>query len=737
MARQRLIRSLWFLLALLLAALVALLCWEPFLAEQPGPPPPPRAYAAEIIRDEWGVPHIHGRSDADVTFGVGWAHAEDDFATLQDVLAMTRCRYGALAGAEGAAVDYVCHLFAPRALVRRQYGALPADTRALLDGYASALNLYAARHPGEVRLARLFPVNGEDVATGFALRLPFFGGVDRQLKPLVEGSGFAHEYGPPMPGFAPLPFWQGGGDSQDAPNARPLPLPMGEAAADAGSNAFAVAPRRAGDGVTRLVSNTHQPWRGAVAWYEMEIRSDSGWHFEGASFPGSPYPFLGHNEVLGWTNTINRPDLADVYRLVLNKAGTHYRLDGQWLPLERERVWLPVRLGPLVLPVPRWIARARHGPVIENRNGAFALRYAGIDTIGALDEWYRLGKARNFAEWQAALSRMDIPSTNFTYADAAGNIGYFYNARIPARKPGFNWRGVLPGDRSDLIWQRPVAWTAIPKVINPASGYVFNANNTPFLAAGPGSELDPARTPPEMGVETDVTNRTRRAARMLAASPVLGRAELERIKYDTGYDNAGAVKAMLDGIAALDLSHEPELKHAQALLASWDFDADGKGPADTLAVMVLKEATSAAYNHRQPLPPREVLTRAAAHLMRWFGRLDVPLGTAQRLRLGRTDLPMDGGGDTLRAATSYDLSPTDGRLVVKHGDSFVLFVEWPRGGAVRSQSVVPFGAATTRPGSPHYTDQSRLFLARQLKPVRFTPQDVAAHAVTRRLIATP
>ncbi len=561
MVRRWISRTGWTLLVLVLTVLFALLNWEPFLAAQPGAPPGARAYKVEVIRDEWGVPHIQGATDPDVAFGVAWAHSEDDFSTLQDVLAMTRCRYGAIAGQDGAASDYVCHLFAPRDLVRKQWPGIPADTRVLLDGYASGLNLYAARHPREIKLARLFPVNAEDIATGFILRLPFFAGVDRQLESLIEGGPLAHEHGPPLLGHKALPYPEGGGDSEPATASS---LPTNED----GSNAFAIAPARAPDGATRLVSNTHQPWRGGVAWYELKVQSGSGWHFAGATFPGSPFPLLGHNKNLGWTNTVNRPDLADIYQLSVSPVGNQYRLDGKWHPLEDSRVWLPVRLGPLVLPVPRMVARSAHGPVIRNAKGAFAIRYAGIDTIGVIDEWYRLGKASDFAEWQAILARMDIPSTNFTYADRKGNIAFFYNARIPARLPGFDWRGGLPGDRSDLIWQHPVAWSAIPKVINPASGFVFSANNTPFIAAGPGSELNPANFAPEMGIETDLTNRTRRALKLLTATKFIGRAELERIKFDTVYERAGAVKWMLDAIAALDLKREPELQRAQALLAA-------------------------------------------------------------------------------------------------------------------------------------------------------------------------
>ena len=214
-----------------------------------------------------------------------------------------------------------------------------------------------------------------------------------------------------------------------------MPLPWGEDGALDGSNAFAVAPKKSG-GETILVSNSHQPWRGGVAWYELTVQSDQGWHFTGANFPGSPYPFLGHNEHLGWTNTVNRPDLVDVYKLVLDKDGTHYKMDGNWLPLLKRRVLLPVRFGPIVLPVFKTVYRSVHGPVIVNKNGAFAFRYAGIDRLGQLDAYYRLNKATDLAQWQAVLARMEIPSTNFIYGDEKGTYRLCLQRGDPRPKAG-------------------------------------------------------------------------------------------------------------------------------------------------------------------------------------------------------------------------------------------------------------------------------------------------------------
>ena len=724
-----------------LLGLVGLMVWEPFAASS-GAPPPAHAYRADITRDEFGVPHIHGATDADVTFGVGYAHAEDDFATLQDVLAMTRGRYGAIAGADGAKIDYALALLDARGTAQRHYGELPADVRALLEGYAAGLNRFASTHPGEVKLARLFPVNGEDVATGFALRQPFFFGLSDFIGPLVTDTPLPREHGPVLDGTHQPDYAHGGGDqlSAEPQPTKPAPIAMGEDGALAGSNAFAVAPARSGDGVTRLVSNAHQPWRGGVSWYELVIESDTGWHFAGANFPGVPFPVLGHNDTLGWTFTVNRPDLTDVYALTTSADGTRYQLDGKWLPLQRRSVMLPVRFGPFVIPIWKTVYGTAHGPAIRNAHGTFAMRYAGIDEIGIINQIYRMTRARHLADWQAAMATQGLPSFNVVYADREGHIAYIYNARLPDRKPGFNWRGVLPGDRSDLIWAGPVAWNKVPQLVDPKSGFVFNSNNTPFVAAGPGSELDPKAFAPELGVETDVTNRTRRAVKLMAATNPIGRAQLEAIKYDRGYERVGYVAWMLDAIARLDVKGDADLAKAQALIGGWDLQADGRNPGDALAVMVLKNAMKESYNQAPAPDARKELEFAAHHLLKYFGRLDPPLGDVQRVRQGPigskwVDYPMDGGGDTLRAATSWNIDPHDGRLLIKHGDSFVMFIEWPKGGGpVTSQSIQPFGAATTRPRSAHFADQVPLFSAHKLKPVHFMRDDIAAHAKSHEVV---
>jgi acyl-homoserine-lactone acylase len=706
-------KILYVLLVLIALAGVGGLVWEP-LSASASKAPPLRKYDVEIVRDDFGVPHIYGKTDADTAYGLAYAHAEDDFSTIEDVVAMTRGRYGALAGKDGAQVDYVFHLLGVQDTVERQYKDIPADVRAMLDAYAAGLNHYVDKHPDEVRLSKLFPVSGKDIVAGFVLRAPFFYGLDSHIGALVEGKPLPREKAAAMPA------------STVSRN-----TPLGHDADMNGSNAWAVAPSRMADGKTWLISNSHQPLEGQVAWYEAVVHSDEGLDMAGALFPGSPFVLLGHNRHLGWTNTVNRPDLVDVYKLVLNEAGDKYRYDGKWMPLQKKRVWLPVKFGWFTVPVPQTLYRSVHGPVIKNDKGSFAIRYAGIDNVKGVEQYHRITKARNWDEWTRAMSTGGITGTNFIYADKTGRVAYIYNALFPDRKPGFDYTKVLPGDISAPVWKGPVGFDRYPKIVAPASGFVQNANNSPYLAAGPGSELDPAKISPYLGVELGMTNRGLQGTGLMVADSSITPEELVAIKMNTSYSKTGWVREWMNRLLVIDTRKAPELAAAQKLLATWDWSSDGVGRADALAEGVIRQAARASYRG-DPLPDaRATLKEVVDEFQKRFGRIDPALGDIQRLRRGNVDLPILGGTDVLRATTMWDRDQPDGKFRVRHGDSFVMLVRWDKAGAVLSESIQPYGAATNRPNSPHYTDQMKLFVAGKYKPVYFEWADAVKNAKRR------
>ncbi|RRQ51487.1 penicillin acylase family protein [Sphingorhabdus wooponensis] len=697
-------KFLWASLALVGVVAGAGALWEPLAAT--GYEMPKRSYDVEIVRDEFGVPHINGKTDADTAYGLAFAHSEDDFATIQDVVAMTRGRYGAIAGSDGAKVDYVMHLLGVRETAETRYMELSPEVRAVAEAYAAGVNHYAAKHPEEVRLSKLFPVTGQDIVTGFVLRAPFFYGLDAAIGALTEGKPLPKESAAPM-------------------------TPIGRDPEMNGSNAFAIAPKRMADGKTWLISNSHQPYEGQVAWYEAVTHSGEGLDMAGALFPGSPFVLLGHNRHLGWTNTVNRPDLIDVYKLVMNKAGDQYRYDGKWMPLSSKRVWLPVKMGPFNLPVPQTIYRSIHGPVIKNDKGYFAIRYAGIDNVKVVEQYYRNTKATNWDEWTKSMAIGGIPATNFIYADKTGRIAYIYNALFPNRKPGHDYTKLLPGDTSAVMWEGPVGFDRYPKIVNPASGFVQNANNTPFLAAGPGSEMNPADYSPYLGIELGMTNRGLRATELLAADTSITPQELLAIKMDMIYSKKSWVGAWMASFAALDLKDAPELAEAQKLLASWDWSSDGKGRADALAERIIRFGARRNWRGEKMPDPRETLQEAVTEFKERFGRIDPPLAEIQRLRRGDVDLAMLGGSDALRATTIWDAEQADGKMRVRHGDSYIMLMRWDKDGKVQSESIQPYGSATNRSESPHYTDQMKLFVAGGYKPVHFEWADAVKNAKRR------
>jgi len=278
----------WWLRGLA-AGLILLVAWRivrPLL--RPAPPPPDGATLAHvanvrILRDVGGVAHVFGKSDADAAFGLAYAHAEDDWPTIQAVLAAARGRLSLLSFSKQArANDYLVALVHIAEQVDAQYPALSPELRAVLDAYARGLNYYAFRHAGEPD-GRLLPFTGRDIAAGFAHKLPILVGFTDVVSAVLRD--------PPA----------NVGDEVRLSSA------AGEPGAT-GSNAHAVHRSRSADDVTRLNVNSHQPWEGPVAWYEVHVHSQEGWNMTGGTFPGAPFVLHGHNDHLGWAHTVNSPD---------------------------------------------------------------------------------------------------------------------------------------------------------------------------------------------------------------------------------------------------------------------------------------------------------------------------------------------------------------------------------------------------------------------------------------------
>ena len=646
-------------------------------------------YHARILRDNFGVPHVFGHTDADVAFGLGFAHSEDDFGTIQEVLLATRGTLAATNGIDAAKTDYLVHLMHVWKTVDANYGKLPADVRKLAEAYAEGVSYYAALHP-EARKPHVLPITGKDVVAGFVFKTPFFYGLDTTLKHVLE----------------------------PANDQKKLPV---------GSNGIAVAPSRSSDGATRLLVNSHQPYTGPVAWYEAVLQSDEGWHVAGGFFPGSPFMLHGHNEHLGWANTVDSPDLADVYRLTINPRNENqYLLDGKWRDFEKEDVALRVKLwGPLIWTVHRDALFSAHGPVLKTDHGVFAIRYAGMGEYRQVEQYYRLDKAKTREEWLAAMRLQALPSINYIYADEKGNIGYVYNGQFPVRKPGFDWKGTLPGDRSDLIWHAYVPFDKIPQLWNPKSGFVFNSNNTPFQATGPEDDLKPSQFPDWMGIQTNMTNRAYRALETFGADPHISAAKFRAYKFDLSYSAKSDLAKDIAEIEAVNPGNDADLRQAQTILKSWNRKTDIHNRGAALAVLMGVRVAPEDQGGPRKMEPLPALREAMDVLKKHFGRFDPEWGQVNRFRRGKYDLPIDGGPDVYRAV--YGEPQDDGTLTARGGDTFIMFVTWDKNGKLSSQSIHQFGSATLDKTSKHYDDQVPMFVAMKTKPVLFTRDELKGH----------
>ncbi|WP_241765127.1 acylase [Hyphomonas beringensis] len=651
-------------------------------------------YDAQILRDSWGVPHVRGARDADAAFGIAYAHAEDDYETIQEVVAATRGVMASYRGKDAAPVDYMVRLLGVWDTIEARYDSdVPEETKAIAEAYAAGLNLYAAEHPGTTWQG-LAPFTAQDVVAGFIFKTPFFYGLDGTLMEL-----FGEDY---TQTIALDP------EGEDRKAFLMAPKRMSER----GSNAFAVSPQRSGDDVTRLLINSHQPLTGPVAWYEAHMASEEGLDMTGGLFPGTPLILHGFNAHLGWANTVSAQDLSDVYVLTRNPDNPHqYKLDGEWTDFEETPVTLMVRLaGPFALPVKRKVLRSAHGPVIEAKHGTYALRYAGMGEIRQLEQYYRLNKAASLEDFLSAMSMNALPSINYIYADEAGNIAFIHNGQYPDRNDAWDWSADMPGDRSDLIWQDYRDWDAVPKLINPMSGFVFNANNQPFSATDGPDNLQPEDFPQSMGLQTNQTNRALRVIEQTDGATPIGEAELLRIKFDNAYADGSETQEIVAEILAMDWSEDAEMQAAAQHLAAWDFRTDAANRHAALGVLTVLREITARYTG-EAAPPREQAFREA---VRWLtdhhGGVDLEWGEVNRLVRGGVDLPLSGAPDTLRAVYPAGIRE-DGELHMSAGDSWIALVEWDRDGTQTARVIHNFGSATLDSASPHYADQAPLFAA--------------------------
>lgn len=659
-----------------------------------------------IARDAWGVPHIFTKTDAEAAYGLAWAHAEDNFEQIQQPMLASRGWLGTHLGKDGALFDAVAYLLDARTIAQEKYASTFSPAfKQILEAYAAGLNRFAALHPEEVLHKDLFPITPLDITTAYLISTAVISNVQHDL-----GRLFGNTLGPITP-----------------PN---------EQAFTAGSNGIALAPHKTKEGKTFLLSNSHQPFRSYLSWYEVHLHTEEGWNFLGATFCGGVTPFVGTNEQLGWTHCVNFNNYHDVYQLVMHpKNKLQYQLDGKWYTLE-ERVWKgKVKLGWFTLPVKRKFYRSKHGPVIKNKSGFYALRMPATSVVGAAEQWYKMNKATSLEEFKEAMSGQQQPSLTTTYADKEGNIYFLDNGLFPDRNPAFDWNYILPGNTSATLWAEKYApLEELLQVENPPSGYVYHMNGSGFKCTAPEDNPQPEEMP-IIGYLEASNIRSLHFQDIIKDYDLVSYQDFKRIKYDTRIYLPLQTRTIANWDAIRHLSPElhPDLADIIAVFAKWDGRADVKNKQAAIFALTshyifdrMRKEGRADVNGALPLDyfPK-AMKYAKKYLKRHFKSLEVELGQLQNHVRGEKVYPMGGVPESI--AAMYLSAWKGKKLQTELGDSYIMFMTYDKNGVEKIETINCYGASN-RPESPHYNDQMELYVHQKTKPMTLDKATILKNA---------
>ncbi len=668
-----------------------------------------------IVRDSFGIPHIFGKTDAEVAYGLAWANAEDAFAITQDLLATGKGFMGRKDGISGAKNDFFVHAIGARELVEKKFDTdLSPEFKKYLDGFVQGLNAYATAHPEEVKVKKLFPVTSKDIVTCYVVIMSGLSWVQNQVGDAVGGK------------FDNVP----------------LIFPK-HTTPSVGSNAFALNSTKTVDGKTYLCINPHLGMEGLFSFYEAHLQSEEGLNIEGCMFQGSTSLAMGTNEHLGWGMTWNTFDKVDVFKLNMNpKKNLEYEFDGQWEKLEKKPVWLKVNLskkGHFVLPVKKMTYWSKYGATLKSGNSEnyYAIRFPANTTIRTGEQLYKMNKATTYNEYWDAIRIHAITLFNIVYADDKDNIFYLHHGMMPERDTTIDWSGLVAGNSSKTLWTKLIPLDSMPHTINPSCGYVFNTNNTPFHASSTEcSENGYCYTSRKlMDLRPGDNNRAERFKELIGAKDKFSLQDIHDLKFDITFSRNGTFAKSMQPLYDLDPKKYPDLKEPLQILNSWNRVSDIHAYAPTLLGLCIKTIFDKYhYDDANFVLGFEVkeeewattLRAACDTLKANFGSIKVEWGTVNRLIRGNKDLPLRGFPDML--SPSYPKKIKD-RMAFKadYGDTYTMFASFGKNGLEKLSALQPLGNSLN-PASKHYNDQMERFTRQEMRPLSLKKEDVMKKA---------
>ena len=686
-----------------------------------------QAQSVTIIRDDWGIPHIYGETDADAVFGMIYAQAEDDFNRIEVNFLNSQGRLAEAEGEDEIWRDLRMKLFIDPQDMQTQYEVSPQWLKDLMDAWASGLNYYLYTHP-EVQprvLTRFEPwmaltfsegsIGGDIERVNLGRLEAFYG------QPSTAQAALNHE--PSSAVLAMAPSGLNEPDLDEEPT---------------GSNGIAIAPANTSAGNALLLINPHTSF---FFREELHMVSEQGLDAYGAVTWGQFFVYQGFNENAGWMHTSSGVDNIDEFlETVVERDGTlYYRYGDEERPVTARQVTVPYKTDTGMAEREFTVYRTHHGPIVREVDGAWVSVALMEEPMDALIQSYMRTKAQSYDEYIEVMRTHTNSSNNTVFSDSEGNIAYLHSNFIPVRDTRFNYLQPVDGSDPATDWQGVHSIEETPNVVNPSVGWLQNTNNWPFSAAGPDS---PRREEFPVYVQRSGENaRGLHAMRVLEGKTDFTLQSLIDAAFDsylTGFEEL--IPALVRAYDQADASNplKAELADQVSILRDWDLRWSVESIPTSLAIFFGEETRRLDATEREvPQQLLQALSAASARLEADFGNWRTPWGDINRFQRLTGDIvqPFDDAGPSTPvgfpsarwgslASFGARAYPQTKKWYGTSGNSFVAVVEF--GDEVRARAVTA-GGLDSDPSSQHFNDQAELYATGDLREVYYYRADVEGH----------
>lgn len=685
-----------------------------------------------IIRDNWGVPHIYGKTDANAVFGLMYAQCEENFKGIERNYLYQIGKQSEVDGESNLYTDVQLQLIADSTDAIKDYQNSDPKFKKLMDAFADGMNYYLYKHP-EVK-----PLVFHHYQPWYALMF-----TDGSVAATITGGINLNETrqfysnGPEKLG-AVLPIKKE--NPEDVLNAREI-----------GSNGFAISPSKSASGNAMLYINPHVPF---YFRSEAQIVSEEGLNAYGAVTWGQFFIYQGFNQHCGWMHTSSYADVADLYEEKVSKKGNQwfYEYNGEQKPVTERKLIFNVKEGNQIIQKTITGYYTHHGPILGNRNGKWLSLKANNRSYKALLESWEITKANTFAQYKKAMNLLSNATNNTVYADDQGNTAFWYGNFMPKRSIKYDWTQPVDGTITATEWQGVHPLNEIVQVINPATGWIQNCNSTPFTSSGKSSP-DKNKYPSYMSPDGE-NYRGINANRLFS--------NINKITMDEmiakGYDHYLAafdvlLPSLFNAFAQAPDSLKKSLSEPIRILKDWDRKSATNSVATTLAVewgtrmmtalpraKSSEEATyqtervKAMLQNIQPLQELVYLSESIKNLQNRYGKWKIEWGEINRYQRPengvfndeKPSIPVAQVASTFGQLPSFVSRTMDTKKRYGYsGNSFIAAVEF--GPKVKAKTIIT-GGQSFDPKSKHFTDQAEMYLNGKFKDVLFYKEDVLKHA---------